>query len=103
MTRSVSSRLTRSLTRCALLFLPLAATIAAPATLMAGQYASPVGNETSFGQTSHRGVALALAATSDFPGVTGRTTIAADRNTSEPAVILTVKAGPARFVGTVTP
>ena len=45
----------------------------------------------------------ALAATKDFPGVTGRTTIDADRNTSKPAVILRVKDGRAQFVGAVTP
>jgi branched-chain amino acid transport system substrate-binding protein len=45
----------------------------------------------------------ALAATRDFPGITGRTTIDADRNTSKPAVILIVKNGRAQFVGAVTP
>ena len=45
----------------------------------------------------------ALAATKDFPGITGRTTIDADRNTSKPAVILRVKDGRAQFVGAVTP
>ena len=45
----------------------------------------------------------ALAATKDFPGVTGRTTIDADRNTSKPAIILTVRNGRAQFVSAVTP
>jgi branched-chain amino acid transport system substrate-binding protein len=45
----------------------------------------------------------AIAATRDFPGVTGRTTIDAHRNSSKPAVILTVKNGLTEFVEAVQP
>jgi len=45
----------------------------------------------------------AIAATKDFPGITGRTTIDAQRNSSKPAVILTVKNGKTEFVATVEP
>jgi branched-chain amino acid transport system substrate-binding protein len=45
----------------------------------------------------------ALAATRDFPGVTGRTTIDAARNSAKPAVILTVQDGRSRFVEAVAP
>jgi branched-chain amino acid transport system substrate-binding protein len=45
----------------------------------------------------------AIAATKDFQGVTGRTTIDAQRNSAKPAVILTVKEGRARFVQSVEP
>jgi branched-chain amino acid transport system substrate-binding protein len=45
----------------------------------------------------------AIAATKDFPGITGRTTIDAQRNSAKPAVILTVKDGQTRFVDAVAP
>ncbi len=45
----------------------------------------------------------AIAATKDFPGVTGRTTIDANRNASKPAVIIAVKNGHSTYVETVTP
>jgi branched-chain amino acid transport system substrate-binding protein len=45
----------------------------------------------------------AIAATKDFPGVTGRTTIDAQRNSAKPAVILMVKDGQSRFVEAVAP
>lgn len=45
----------------------------------------------------------ALAATKDFPGVTGRTTIDANRNASKPAVILTVQDGKSKYVETIAP
>ena len=45
----------------------------------------------------------ALAATKDFPGVTGRTTIDAQRNASKSAIILTVKNGHTQFVETIDP
>jgi len=45
----------------------------------------------------------AIAATRDFPGVTGRTTIDAQRNSSKPAVVLTVKNGKTEFVEAVQP
>ena len=58
---------------------------------------------TRAGTTAGPRVRDALAATKDFPGVTGRTTIDADRNTSKPAIILTVRNGRAQFVSAVTP
>lgn len=45
----------------------------------------------------------ALARTKDFPGVTGRTTIDAQRNASKPAVILAVKNGRPTYVETILP
>ena len=55
------------------------------------------------GTTDGPRVRDALAATKDFPGVTGRTTIDAQRNTSKPASILTVKDGRVQFVSAVIP
>ena len=45
----------------------------------------------------------ALTATKDFPGVTGRITIDANRNASKPAVILTVTNGQFQYVETIKP
>ncbi len=45
----------------------------------------------------------AIAATRDFPGVTGRITIDEQRNASKSAVILTVKDGKFKFVESVAP
>ena len=45
----------------------------------------------------------ALAATRDFDGVTGRTTIDAQRNASKSAVIITVKNGQFAFVEKINP
>ncbi|MBN8281477.1 MAG: ABC transporter substrate-binding protein [Gammaproteobacteria bacterium] len=45
----------------------------------------------------------ALAATKDFDGVTGRTTIDAQRNASKSAVIITVKNGQFAFVEKINP
>jgi branched-chain amino acid transport system substrate-binding protein len=45
----------------------------------------------------------ALAATKNFPGVTGLTTINAERNASKPATIIAVQDGKARFFKTVAP
>ena len=45
----------------------------------------------------------ALAATKNFPGVTGRTTLDAQRNASKSAVILTVKNGRFTYVETIDP
>jgi branched-chain amino acid transport system substrate-binding protein len=58
---------------------------------------------TRAGTTDGPKVRDALAATKNFPGVTGRTTIDPDRNTSKPAIIVTVKEGRVQFVGAVTP
>jgi branched-chain amino acid transport system substrate-binding protein len=45
----------------------------------------------------------ALATTKDFPGITGKTTIDAQRNATKSAVIITVKDGQFQFVQTVEP
>jgi branched-chain amino acid transport system substrate-binding protein len=58
---------------------------------------------TRAGTTDGPKVRAAIAATRDFPGVTGRTTIDAQRNSAKPAVILTMKNGQARFVESVAP
>ncbi|MDB6168637.1 MAG: Ethanolamine utilization protein EutJ [Verrucomicrobia bacterium] len=55
------------------------------------------------GTTEGPKVRDALATTRDFPGITGRTTIDARRNTSKPAVILKVKDGRMEFVEAVRP
>ena len=72
--RPASSRPTRSLTRCALFFLPLAAVVgaAAPEPIKVGQYASLTGKEASFGQSSHQGVVLAVEELNARGGVLGR-------------------------------
>ena len=48
-------------------------------------------------------VATAVRALKDFPGITGRTTMDAQRNSSKPAIILTVKNGRTEFVTAVAP
>lgn len=45
----------------------------------------------------------AIAATKDFPGVTGRTTIDEKRNSAKPAVMITVKNGKTEFFEAVEP
>ncbi len=55
------------------------------------------------GTTDGPAVRAALAATKDFPGVTGRTTIDAQRNPSKPAIIVTVRNGRVQFVSAVLP
>jgi branched-chain amino acid transport system substrate-binding protein len=45
----------------------------------------------------------AIAATKDFNGVTGRTTIDEKRNSSKPAVMLVVKNGKTEFLSRWTP
>jgi len=55
------------------------------------------------GTTDHAALRDAIAATKDFPGVTGKITIDAQRNAAKSAVILTVKDGHFRFVETVAP
>ncbi len=55
------------------------------------------------GGTAEPALRDALAATKDFPGVTGRTTIDAKRNASKSAVIVTVDQGHFRFVETISP
>ena len=45
----------------------------------------------------------ALAATKDFPGATGITTLDARRDASKPAVIITVKDGKFQYLETIAP
>jgi branched-chain amino acid transport system substrate-binding protein len=45
----------------------------------------------------------AIAATKDFPGVTGNITIDAERNASKSAVIVTIKDGAFKYVETIAP
>jgi branched-chain amino acid transport system substrate-binding protein len=55
------------------------------------------------GTTDGAAVRDALAATRDFPGVTGRTTIDAHRNASKAAAIFTVRDGQFKFVQSIAP
>jgi branched-chain amino acid transport system substrate-binding protein len=55
------------------------------------------------GSTDGAKVRDALAATKDFPGVTGKITIDAGRNASKPAVILTITNGQFKYVETIAP
>jgi len=55
------------------------------------------------GSTDGAKVRDALAATKDFPGVTGNITIDANRNASKPAVILTITNGQFQYVETIKP
>jgi branched-chain amino acid transport system substrate-binding protein len=55
------------------------------------------------GSTDGEKIRDALAATKDFPGITGKTTIDEHRNATKSAVIITVKNGQFEFVQTVEP
>ena len=55
------------------------------------------------GTTEPTALRRALAATKDFPGVTGRTTINAQRDADKEAAIITVKQGRLSFVETIRP
>jgi len=55
------------------------------------------------GTTDHVKLRAAIAATRNFDGVTGRTTIDAHRNATKSAVVITVKDGEFKFVETITP
>jgi branched-chain amino acid transport system substrate-binding protein len=55
------------------------------------------------GSTDGQKVRDALAATKDFDGVTGKTTINAQRDATKSAVILQVKGGQFHYVETVNP
>jgi branched-chain amino acid transport system substrate-binding protein len=55
------------------------------------------------GTTAGPALRNAIAATKNFPGVTGRTTIDAHRNSSKPAVMITVKDGRTHFFQAVEP
>ena len=48
-------------------------------------------------------LAAAIAATKDFPGVTGKITIDKDRNAVKQAVILQIKGGQSVFVTSIAP
>jgi len=58
---------------------------------------------TRAGTTEKTALRQALAATRDFPGVTGRTTINAQRDADKDAAIITVKNGRLVFVETIRP
>jgi branched-chain amino acid transport system substrate-binding protein len=45
----------------------------------------------------------ALAATKDYPGLTGKTTLDAQRNATKSAVVITVKDGKFKYVETISP
>ena len=55
------------------------------------------------GSTEGSKIRDVLAATKDFVGVTGKTTIDPQRNVSKPAVILTIKQGKFKYVETIAP
>jgi branched-chain amino acid transport system substrate-binding protein len=55
------------------------------------------------GTTDGAKVRDALAATKDFPGVTGNITMDANRDASKPAVILEIKNGQFQYVKTIAP
>jgi branched-chain amino acid transport system substrate-binding protein len=55
------------------------------------------------GTTSAPELRAAIASTKDYAGVTGDTTIDADRNATKAAVIITVKDGQFKFVQTMAP
>ncbi len=55
------------------------------------------------GSTDPAKIRDAIAATKDFPGVTGVITIDAERNASKPAVIVTIKNGAFKYVETIAP
>ncbi len=55
------------------------------------------------GTTDGDKVRDALAATKDFPGITGNITIDAERNASKPAVILEIKNGKYHYLQTIAP
>ncbi|HEY3123514.1 MAG TPA: ABC transporter substrate-binding protein [Thermoanaerobaculia bacterium] len=55
------------------------------------------------GSAEGKRVRDALAATRDFPGVSGKITMDADRNPVKPAVILRVEGGKFRYAATIAP
>lgn len=61
------------------------------------------GAMTRAGSTDPAKVTVALAATKDFPGVTGNITLDSHRNPDKPAVILEVKDGKFQYVETIAP
>jgi branched-chain amino acid transport system substrate-binding protein len=55
------------------------------------------------GGTESQKLRDAIATTKDFPGVSGKITINAERNADKPAVILTIRDGALHYYGTVEP
>jgi branched-chain amino acid transport system substrate-binding protein len=55
------------------------------------------------GATEAQKLRDAIAATKDFVGVTGKTTLDANRNATKPAVIITIKDGKFKYVETINP
>jgi len=55
------------------------------------------------GSTDGPSLRAALAATKDFKGVTGTTTIDAHRDASKPATIIAIRGGKLEFLKTVAP
>lgn len=55
------------------------------------------------GSTEGKRVRDALATTKDFPGVTGKITMDADRNPVKPAMILKIEGGKFRYASTIAP
>jgi branched-chain amino acid transport system substrate-binding protein len=55
------------------------------------------------GTTDEPALRDAIAATREFPGATGLTTLDANRDASKPAVIITVKNGQFEYLETITP
>jgi branched-chain amino acid transport system substrate-binding protein len=55
------------------------------------------------GSTDGAKLKEAIAATKNFPAVTGHITLNAERNADKPAVMLVVKEGKFRYVETVSP
>lgn len=55
------------------------------------------------GTTDPQPLRDAIAATRDFPGVTGRLTLDANRNASKSAVVMTIKDGQFKYVETIAP
>jgi branched-chain amino acid transport system substrate-binding protein len=55
------------------------------------------------GGTESQKLRDAIAATKDYQGVTGKTTLDANRNATKPAVIITVKDGKFKYVETINP
>src|SRR6185436_15495439 len=55
------------------------------------------------GSTDGQKIRDALAATKEFEGVTGKTTMDAQRNASKPAVIVTIKDGNFKYVESFAP
>ena len=55
------------------------------------------------GTTEHSKLRAAIAATKNYDGVTGRTTIDSNRNATKSAVVITVKDGQFKFVESISP